>query len=257
MMIMTFRTVLLLLTALPAFPQLIYNEQRDKQAQEAQKLAADLKNGAVFQKAIDNLDVLWKERQDSVFRNAADQMNARLAILKTWAQVDDFLLELSARIGPDQTPKLKEALESLKRQEAQTQTALKEMKEKIAALPNSAQIINRLGAWFENIGKVDQIVDFALDQTKATAEQVAAAKEAEKQLKALADDYKAFALSLPASPGDLYLQDQLEVLKAQEEQAQNLISIEKRRQKELKEIRDLMAQTKNGLRCLTPSEREG
>lgn len=247
----------LLMAALPAFGQLIYNEQRDKQAQEAQKLAADLQNGRVFQKALDNLDVLWKQRQEGVFRNAEDQMVARLGVLETWAQVDEFMGILSLRLGVDQGPKLAAAVASLKRQEAKTQAALKVVKEKIAAIPNSLDVIGRLGNWFQEVGKVDQIVDFALSKSGAPAEQFAAAKEAEKQLKALADQYQAFAVSLPASPGVLFLQDQLEVLKVQEDHAQNLIAIEKRRQKELKAIRDLLEQTTAGLQCLTATERQG
>jgi hypothetical protein len=168
----------------------------NKQAQEAQKLVTDLQNSNVFQKAIDNLDMLWKQRQDGVLRNAEDQMKANLAVLRTWNQVDEFLIDLSGRIGQDQRPKLNENLMALKRQEAETRTALKELKEKIAALPNPAAIVNRLGAWFDDIGKLDQIVDFGMAKAGAEAEQAAAAK-----LAALATQYKAFTLSLPASPG--------------------------------------------------------
>lgn len=81
-------------------------------------------------------------------------------------------------------------------------------------------------------------------------------KEAEKQLKAIADQYKAFSLKLPPSPGILYLQDQLAILKSREEHAQNLIAIEKRRLKETKAVRDLLTQTRNGLSCLSQTERQ-
>ena len=254
---MTFRVVWLLLVVSPLFPQILYNEQRDKQAQEVQKLGAELQNSSVFQKAIDNLDVLWKQRQDSVLRNALDQMNARLAVLETWEQVDEFLLNLSDRIGSDKAPKLAAVLESLKKQEVETQEALADLKKKLAALPNSVELINSLGSWFEKIGKLDQIVDLAQAKAGSPAEQVAAAKEAEKQLKALATEYKAFSLSLPASPGALFLKDQLEVIRLREANSQNLIAIEKRRQKELKGVRDLMEETKKGLACLSETERQG
>ena len=46
-------------------------------------------------------------------------------------------------------------------------------------------------------------------------------------------------------------------MKAREEHAQNLIAIEKRKQKEVKEIRDLLDATKTGLMCLSASERAG
>ncbi len=49
---MTFRVVWLLLVVSPLFPQILYNEQRDKQAQEVQKLGAELQNSSVFQKAL-------------------------------------------------------------------------------------------------------------------------------------------------------------------------------------------------------------
>lgn len=254
---MTFRAVWLLLAVSPVFPQILYNEQRDKQAQEVQKLGADLRNSAVFQKAIDNLDILWKQRQDSVLRNAQDLMNARLAVLETWAQVDDFMRNLSDRIGSSDAPKLSAALASLKKQETQTQAALADLKKKLAALPNSVQLINSLGSWFDKIGKLDQIVDFAQAKAGSQAEQIAAAKEAERQLKSLAAEYKAFTLGLPASPGALFLKDQLEVISVRETNAQNLIAIEKRKQKELGDVRDLMTQTTNGLVCLSEAERKG
>src|SRR5262245_60325549 len=141
-----------LLAALPACGQLLYNEQRDKQAQEAQKLAAAVQSGAVFQKALENLDVLWKQRQEGVFRNAEDQMKANLAVQRRWDQVDEFLSDLSTRVGQDRAPTLNANLAALKRQELETRVALKELKEKIAALPDQAAIINRFGTWFENIG---------------------------------------------------------------------------------------------------------
>ncbi len=251
--------IVILLAALPVGGQMIYNEQRDKQAQEAQKLAAELKNGAVFQKAIENLDVLWKQREEAVFRNAEDVMKARLAVLKTWPQVDEFLAGLSAGIGPEEAPRLQKAKESLMAQEATTREALKDLKAKLAAVPNSEAMVRELGSWFETIGKLDPIVEFALEKGKSEAEQVAAAKEAEKHLKALATDYKAFSLNLPASPGLLFVQDQLETLKAQEVEVENLIAIEKRRQKEIKEVRKRLASANRGLElsCFVEGEREG
>ncbi len=253
---MTFRAVWLLLTVSPVFPQILYNEQRDKQAQEVQKLGADLRNSAVFQKAIDNLDILWKQREDSVLRNAQDQMNARLAVLETWGQVTDFMKHLSDRIGSDATAsKLNTALESLKKQEAQTQSTLADLKKKLAALPNSVQLINSLGSLFDKVGKLDQIVAFAQDKTGSSADQVAAAKEAERQLQSLATEYKAFTLGLSASPGALFLKDQLEVIKMRETNALNVIAIEMRKQKELGAIRNLMKEVNVGLACLSESER--
>lgn len=240
----------------PVSAQLLYNEKRDKQAQEAQKLAAELQNGGVFQKALDNLDAVWKQQQGSVFRNAEDQMKARLAVLETWAQIDEYLEVLSGSIGPDSSNQLQKALAALKEQEALTRAALKELKDKVTAAVVTEKAIQQLGAWFEEIGKVDQIVDFAMKKVDASADQVAAAKEAQKQLKALAEEYKKFSLQLPASPGVIYLQGQIGVLKSREMRTQNLLAIEQRRQAETGAVRQLLAATKKGLGCLTSTERQ-
>ena len=79
---MTFRLSIILI-ALPAFPQLLYNEQRDKQAQEALKLSGEVQNSQVFQTALNNLDELWKLRQDRIFRNAELQMQANLGAFRS------------------------------------------------------------------------------------------------------------------------------------------------------------------------------
>lgn len=63
-----------------------------------------------------------------------------------------------------------------------TQAAFKELKDKVTAAANTEEIIHRLGTWFENVGKVYQIVDFALTESSAPAEQVAAAKGSRKAI---------------------------------------------------------------------------
>src|SRR5260370_37796477 len=93
----------IILIALPAFPQLLYNEQRDKQAQEALKLSGEVQNSQVFQKALDNLDELWKLRQERIFRNAELQMQANLGVFRTWDDIQAFALGIRQRLGPTES----------------------------------------------------------------------------------------------------------------------------------------------------------
>src|SRR5258708_6567984 len=98
----------ILLFALPAFSQLLYNEQRDKQAQDALKLSTEIQNSQVFQKALDNLDDLWKLRQDRVMRNAELPMEANLKAFRMWDDVADFVLNIRQRLGPAESASLDE-----------------------------------------------------------------------------------------------------------------------------------------------------
>lgn len=252
----------IILIALPAFPQLLYNEGRDKQAQEALKLSGEIQNSQVFQKALDNLDELWKLRQDRVFRNAEQQMEANLIAFRTWEDIQKFTSNLKQRLGPADSPELPKRLSDLKEQETKTLAALADLKKKLAAAPNAVAAINRLGKALEDIGKVDPVVEFAMSHAGSDAEQAAAAKQAEGLLKDLAAQYKAFSLSLPAQPSVLALQDDIAVLRVQEDHAQKLIAIEQRKQKEIAPIRRLLNDVDNGLAgtnnnvpCLSPAER--
>jgi hypothetical protein len=242
----------LLLIALPAFPQILYNEQRDKQAQEALKLSGEIQNGQVFQKALDNLDELWKLRQDGVFRNAELQMQANLKVFRTWDDLQDFVLNIRQRIGPPESASLQGRLENFKAQETKTLSALSDLKKKLADAPNAASFINQLGKAIEDIGGVEDIVSFVQAETGSPAEQADAAKKATEYLQQLAGQFKAFTVSLPAQPGVLALQDQLALLKVQEQHIQNLMAIEERKHREIQPIRQLLDQVDNGLNLCVP-----
>src|SRR5229473_576793 len=220
---MTFRFSVILI-ALPAFPQLLYNEQRDKQAQEALKLSGEVQNSQVFQTALNNLDELWKLRQDRIFRNAELQMQANLSAFRTWDDLQAFALSIRQRLGPAESASLQKRLDDFKAQETKTLAALADLKKKLADSPNAASVINRLGTALEDIGKLDEIVSFAQAKTGSPAEQAQAAKKAEEYLKTLADQYKAFSIDLPTQPGVLALQDKLAMLKVEEDHVQKLMA---------------------------------
>lgn len=250
------RGLSILLVALPAFPQLLYNEQRDKQAQEALKLAGEIQNGAVFQKALDNLDELWKQSQDRVFRNAELQMDANLMVFRTWEDVHRLVLTIRERLGPAQSRALKARQDAFKAQETKTLEALADLKKKLAGAPNAAASVHRLGQAFEDIGQLDDVVSFALDKTGSDAEQADAAKKAEDLLKTLADRYKAFSADLVAQPSVLVLQDKIAELKVEEDHVQRLIAVEQRKQKEIEPIRQLLAEVESGLdKCVPLNKR--
>src|SRR5260370_21046496 len=94
---------LLIVIGLTDVAQILYNEQRDKQAQEALKLSGEVQNSQVFQKALDNLDELWKLRQERIFRNAELQMQANLGAFRTWDDIQAFVFNIRQRLGPTES----------------------------------------------------------------------------------------------------------------------------------------------------------
>jgi hypothetical protein len=243
----------ILLIALPAFPQVLYNEARDKQAQEALKLSVEIQNSQVFQKALDNLDELWKLRQDGVLRNAELQMQANLKAFRTWDDLQDFVLNIRQRLGPAESNSLQRRMDDFRAQQTKTLAALADLKRKLADAPNAASFINQLGKAIEAIGGVEDIVSFVQSKTDSPAEQEDAAKKATEYFKQLAEQYQAFSVDLPVQPGVLALQDKLAMLKVEEQHIQNLMAIEQRKHQEIQPIRQLLDQVDNGLRLCVPA----
>ena len=99
---------------------------------------------------------------------------------------------------------------------------------------------------------MEDIVSFVQAETGSPAEQADAARKATEYLQQLADQFKAFTVSLPAQPGVLALQDQLALLNVEEQHIQNLMAIEERKHREIQPIRQLLDQVDNGLNLCVP-----
>src|ERR1700682_6111089 len=94
------RALFLLVVALAFFmfatdriqAQRLYDEGRDKKAQEAAKLAEEITSSSTFENQLKNLDTLSRLDAEVYFRGARRQMELEISGFRTWGQVNDFVL---------------------------------------------------------------------------------------------------------------------------------------------------------------------
>ncbi len=81
----------LLLSVVGAQAQIrIYNEEKDKQAQEAEKLAETIKNSALFEKQLKNLSLLSRREFEMKFQLAKQFVNSAPGSIFTWGNALDI-----------------------------------------------------------------------------------------------------------------------------------------------------------------------
>jgi hypothetical protein len=94
------RSLFLLIVALVFFlfaptdniqAQRLYDEGRDKKAQEAAKLAEEIASKSSFENQLKNLDTLSKRDQDLYFSGAKRQMELQIRAFRTWGRVNAFV----------------------------------------------------------------------------------------------------------------------------------------------------------------------
>jgi hypothetical protein len=81
---------LILVSAGGAYAQRLHNEERDKQAQEALKLAEEITSKSSFESQLKNLDLLAKRDVELHFRGARRQMELEIRGFRTWGDVSAF-----------------------------------------------------------------------------------------------------------------------------------------------------------------------
>lgn len=83
-------TFLLLTCAAMVQAQRLHDEARDKEAQKAAQLAAEITSKSSFDKQLKNLDTLSKNALDVYFAGAKRQMELDIRSLRTWGDVEDL-----------------------------------------------------------------------------------------------------------------------------------------------------------------------
>src|SRR5882762_643664 len=86
--------VLSLLSLTPLSAQILYNEAKDKKAQEAQATAKDIASGSLFQKELKNLDALSRVQIDGQIAWAQTEYLTALDGFTTWQNVREKLTEI-------------------------------------------------------------------------------------------------------------------------------------------------------------------
>ena len=245
------RWVMLVLLAAPLCrSQIIYNEARDKQAQEALKLSQEITSGQVFDKALGNLAELWKLRADGVFMGAHSSMRAYLGAFQTWDDIEAMRAAVESSLPlQDAGPDFQKELQKAKAKQDEAAAALASLKQKLTT-NQSEETLRTVGEWMGRIGKVEPVAKFLIGLEKdpdAKKAQLEAVEKSAAALDSLAKLYTSFTVTVPASATQLYMEGRLRVLALEETHIENLVRIEARRQKELHDVRSLIAKVKTGV----------
>src|SRR5215207_4250627 len=82
---------LLLVSARGAYAQRLHDEERDKKAQEAVKLAEEITSKSSFETQLKNLELISKRDVELHFKGARRQMELEIRGFRTWGDVSDFV----------------------------------------------------------------------------------------------------------------------------------------------------------------------
>jgi hypothetical protein len=209
--------VLSLLGLTPLSAQILYNEAKDKKAQEAQATAKDIASGSLFQKELKNLDALSRVQIDGQIASAQTEYLAALDGFVKWKDVHAKLKEiedgLKVSAGEINPTDLIERLKKIKKlQEALNTSATSVMVKN----PGHSIITSIL----DNLDKGESVVKFAeilkpsdknlskaLDTIESILEQTQALYDSFSKAQASVTDVKKqlASLKIPAEQTELEL----------------------------------------------------
>ena len=104
---------LLLTCAAMVQGQRLHDEARDKEAQKAAQLAAEITSASSFDKQLKNLDTLSKNALDVYFAGAKRQMELDIRSLRTWGDVEALAERVQVTLSAEDFISTKEAKDNL------------------------------------------------------------------------------------------------------------------------------------------------
>jgi hypothetical protein len=156
--------------------QRLYDEGRDKKAQEAAALAEEITSKSTFDKQLKNLDTLSKRDMDLYFQGAKRQMELQIRGFRTWGNVSAFVGSVETTLSaadfisdsevqtvvddlekdcPQRTTELGKAI-------CAAQAELKNLKDAVAESEKDGKALDEeLKTRLEKIGVVESLVDKA------------------------------------------------------------------------------------------------
>jgi hypothetical protein len=225
----------LLLASTCAFPQRLYNEARDRQAAEALALSQQLLSGQVWEKALSNLEELYRLRQQMVFDSTQSLLKSEYASWETWADVQATFDRLPAPPPPPNAEARQRLLAGLKASRQAAEAELDQLRASLLANRTEEQI-RMVGLWMERIGAAKPLFDSILKlEQGAAGSQVnrEAATAARKSLDELAALYQGFRAEVPAgSAGTIFLEGRVRLLELEQSHLLRLAAISQRLQDE-------------------------
>ena len=234
-------TGLFLCVPVCAFPQRLYNEASDRKATEALALSQQLLSGQVWEKALSNLDELYKLRQQFVFDSTQATLKSEWAAWDTWGDVKATLDRLPTTPPPDRGRFDKE-IASLKASRAEAEAELDQLRAKLLQ-DRTPEQVRMVGTWLERIGAAKPLFDRVLkleENPAVSAANMEAAETSKKALDGLADLYKNFRTDLPAqSASSIFLEGQIRLLELEQAHVLRVAAIQDRLQAELVRVESL------------------
>ena len=226
---------ILLLASTCAYPQRLYNEARDRQATEALTLSQQLLSGQIWDKALSNLEELYRLRQQMVFDSTQSLLKSEYASWDTWADVKATFDRLPTPPPPPSPEVQQRLLAGLK---ASRQTAEAELDQLRASLltNRTPEQIRMVGLWMARIGAAKPLFDEILKLEQGAAgsqvnrEAAAASKKALDNLAALYKDFRAEVPSQNAST--IFLEGRVRLLELEQSHLLRLAAISQRLQDE-------------------------
>ncbi|MDX6385571.1 MAG: hypothetical protein QOK48_3144 [Blastocatellia bacterium] len=147
--------------ARPTLAQRIYDKDKDDQAQEAKKLAAEATSGSVFDKQLKNLKLITQQDFATYFMAAKRQMNLDINSFILWKDVADAVKNVKNNVGqqdPYPSKDIADIRQQLKVKSDDAAAKLKELKEK-AKTPDDPTV----PALFDRLGEVQVLLGLAGD----------------------------------------------------------------------------------------------
>lgn len=241
-----------LLASSCAFPQRLYNETRDHQAAEALALSQQLLSGQIWEKALSNLDELYRLRQQSVFDSTQGLLKSEWASWQTWADVKATFDRLPAPPAPPNAETQKRLLAELRSSRQATQSELDLLRASLLS-NKSAEQVRMVVLWMERIGSAKPLFDEILKMEQGAAgSQVNrdAARSAKKVLDDLAALYRGFRAEVPAETAStIFLEGRVRLLELEQAHLLRLAAIGQRLQDDSTRVSSLR---KRSLALLEP-----
>lgn len=239
----SFRPILFILSlAGCAFSQRLYNEGNDRKAAEALAISQQVLSGQIWEKALTNLDELYKLRQQMVFDSTQAILRSEWNTWESWADVKATFDRLPAAPDPPSDAAVKRRIEALKDSRAATEVQLDQLRAKLLEHRTVDQV-RMIGLWLERIGAAKPVIDRAVkleEDPAAVKANLAAADAAKNTLDSLTTLFRNFNVEIPTQNAtSLFLENQIRLLDLEQAHILRLGAIQDRLQIEMVRVESL------------------
>lgn len=178
--------------------QRLYNEERDKKAQEAAKLAEEISNKSSFENQLKNLETFSRRDAEVYFRGAKRQMELQINGFRTWGEVSAFVSSVQNTLTAENFISVEEAKQinqDLKKECADRKTDLG----------------NAICKAKDELAKLNKAVEESKKNNKALDKELKSRLETISEIESLINNTKGFLESISGSQSDKPIKELTEV----------------------------------------------